>query len=482
MSLDRPPLFTAANKLHDGDRGYSQNESPEFSLFPKLPVELQLEIWDHAAAQPRFFQMRLRMTRRTYKWIYDCKPLDSPLSTACRASRKAFLRFWCTSTITNPSHLGITNDKGDKTWYRPQLDVMVLGPSVGMGCHFNMPGAREIQHLALDYDFAHEVLRDFISNRLAFSRERGKMPRAFPNLRTFQIYADWIGPGLEPSDRPAKDRVDETTTTTTRDLSSPTTENYAYWIDLLERYADGYQMSGPGILLLTGHQIWARQLTAKSYLSPRTAFFDTVPALHQLAQRDPTLGLGTRRSRARSPSPGQAPHPSLKVGPPHRVHRVPGRLPEVDALRPGTHTPFRQGRVPEGPQVASGPRPRRPRGDRLALARQVGRPTPHPRGQRDPAPGDPRPLPFRDPQSIQVGPIGVRQGALGKAADPLLPAPAYLGGARGMDRLAGQAGRRRPPADGPGHRLDPVVPRSAAPDVRPTAGDAGPVPQRLLWT
>ncbi|KAK8045934.1 hypothetical protein PG996_013998 [Apiospora saccharicola] len=122
------------------------------------------------------------------------------------------------------------------------------------------PRNGKIQQLALHYDLAHEVLRDFISNRLAFRLEMGSMPMAFPNLRTFQIYADWIGPGLEPSDRPAKGRVDETTTatttTTTRDLSSPTTEKYAHWIDLLERYADGYQMSGPGVLLLTGHQVW----------------------------------------------------------------------------------------------------------------------------------------------------------------------------------------------------------------------------------
>jgi hypothetical protein len=91
---------------------HSVREDRTFTLFPKLPTELQLQIWEHALPGPRIIN------------ISPPRPSDGlslpPMMAACRQSRAVILRNYDTSADEM-----IQNPRLFLDFWDPTLDTLV---------------------------------------------------------------------------------------------------------------------------------------------------------------------------------------------------------------------------------------------------------------------------------------------------------------------------------------------------------------------
>ncbi|KAK8117026.1 uncharacterized protein PG998_005307 [Apiospora kogelbergensis] len=147
----RPPVFTPCNKQEYPENSLSEGQ--RFTLFTKLPAELQLEIWKIAAAAPQIFRLN---SGRKYQ--------IPSLIIACQASQEVFLKVW-----PNKSNLG-------------EKDLVVLDRTFDYSQRIN-EGADEIYHVAIHYDSSTNTTTHDLEQRLV---------RLFPRLRTWELYAEWI--------------------------------------------------------------------------------------------------------------------------------------------------------------------------------------------------------------------------------------------------------------------------------------------------
>ncbi|KAK8062712.1 pectinesterase precursor [Apiospora hydei] len=192
MAVDRPPLFHLYNDPMNSNCRPRENHA-QFTLFPKLPLELQFLVWELAASEPRIFRLKVRASR-----IVNTTPLhdlQSSLLSACRASRKAFLE--APGLVRSPDGVGGPDSEGRRAavvWH-PDRDLVVFDTiSLSIAnIQDDIAGSNDIRHLAFPFEPAQEILMD-LCHPSHFHLREGWLPRRFPNLKTWQIYADWIDP------------------------------------------------------------------------------------------------------------------------------------------------------------------------------------------------------------------------------------------------------------------------------------------------
>ncbi|KAK7911489.1 hypothetical protein PG985_013970 [Apiospora marii] len=257
MAPSQPPLFSPYKKLHCIENGLAA-KPPQFTLFPKLPPELQLMIWEHAASEPHILQLNLakRHGRQTELGGFVTESLEmkciynqqSPLLTACRASRCAFLRV--PGTVQSAFGLGAPLKGGRGVLWRPNMDLVVLDRSFTRGDLDLIMGSEVIRHLAVHYDLAREL---FSESSSPFQTEKGRRQwwrrLGFRNLRTWEIYAPWIvssGP-LANASKATRDFMG---------ILGGTHHFFAGWIDRLDalQAVNGLRRNGPHIVWVPPRQ------------------------------------------------------------------------------------------------------------------------------------------------------------------------------------------------------------------------------------
>ncbi|KAK8029581.1 hypothetical protein PG993_010872 [Apiospora rasikravindrae] len=254
MALNLPLLPTPGKvPQHSDDR--PEGDLAQFTLFPDLPFELRLQIWEHAACEPRNWQLHMQpRDQLNAYWHFHfhvmgfCQVgpmhhLASPLSATCRASRKAFLR--ASREVHFADLSGEPFRPGGKllglVWY-PVLGLTVMDRWFDMSSLPAVVGTGQIRHLALDFNRARDVLFN-LGTPSHFCPGVGWLPTHFPHLKTWQIYAEWI----EPSARQTMDPVE------VWNFSIPILKDFAAWIERLDPDAGGiggYRRGGPGIVLV----------------------------------------------------------------------------------------------------------------------------------------------------------------------------------------------------------------------------------------
>jgi hypothetical protein len=103
-----------------------------FTLFPHLPTELRLKIWDHALPSPRLIDLNLSITKTR---ITTARP--PILLSVCAESREAAQRHYARAFATSTSPAG--------TWVDPARDVVVLCPPCSASC-YSAPSCFECFH------------------------------------------------------------------------------------------------------------------------------------------------------------------------------------------------------------------------------------------------------------------------------------------------------------------------------------------------
>ncbi|PVH81380.1 hypothetical protein DL98DRAFT_514762 [Cadophora sp. DSE1049] len=87
-----------------------------FPLFPLLPTEIRLKIWQQALEQPRLLPIRISYHPDTKQPIFHCSQLPPRLLSVCRESRDEALHF----------HI-LVNDGGVSSFYfNSQTDTVSL--------------------------------------------------------------------------------------------------------------------------------------------------------------------------------------------------------------------------------------------------------------------------------------------------------------------------------------------------------------------
>ncbi|KAK7959347.1 uncharacterized protein PG986_004201 [Apiospora aurea] len=168
--------------------------SPKVSTHYRPP----LLIWKHAAAAPTI--LRLDKDGAVY--------FESGLLTACTASRAAFLQFpgtvrslygWGAAKKVGSSDFDCDYTQRPRSakpgvWWRPQLDLVVLGRGINRDDLGRIAGADQIRHLAIHYDdaFASSLDGPFLVSLSTNERWGEWLTTILPNLRTWEIYAEWI--------------------------------------------------------------------------------------------------------------------------------------------------------------------------------------------------------------------------------------------------------------------------------------------------
>ncbi|KAK8062713.1 hypothetical protein PG997_014810 [Apiospora hydei] len=192
---DRPPVYTPDEEQRYPGDCLPGGSSLPFTRFLDFPADIQLLIWKHAAAAPAI--LRLDKNGAVY--------FESGLLTACTASRAAFLQFpgtvrslygWGAAKKAGPSDFDCDYPQCPRSgkpgvWWRPQLDLVVLGRGMQRNDLGRIAGADQIRHLAIHYD-------DAISYRyrpyfVSFSTNEQWdhwLTTIFPDLRTWEIYAE----------------------------------------------------------------------------------------------------------------------------------------------------------------------------------------------------------------------------------------------------------------------------------------------------
>ncbi|KAK8137154.1 hypothetical protein PG984_005094 [Apiospora sp. TS-2023a] len=250
MASYQPPLFDPYKQLRDPPNTPIASPS-EFTLFPKLPPELQLMIWEHAASEPHILE--LNVAKRRY-FPYDdgivleeveTKCMDdqqSPLLTACHDSRWAFLRVPGTFRSWGGIGASLLGRRG--VAWRPTMDLVVLGRTVTKADLEFILGFNQIWHLAMHYDLARGLIGEcqtpYHSER--YRRQHWWKRLGLCSLRTWEIYAEWIAPD-DPSVH-----ASEATRNFMGRLGS-TCDSLAGWIEMLDRYAsEGLRRNGPHVV------------------------------------------------------------------------------------------------------------------------------------------------------------------------------------------------------------------------------------------
>ena len=202
MAPWQPPLFAPYKGFNYGGNISRANNS-QFPLFSKLPPELRITIWEHAALEPHILQLKVakRHVRQTPLGMSVTESLElkcmyaqqNPLLFACRASRRAFLRV--PDTVQSP-FLPVAPLKGGKgVLWRPETDLVVLDRSFTRKDLVLITGSEEIRHLAVHYGLVRELLSELSAPfQTAETRRQWWRPLGFRNLRTWEIYAPWIAP------------------------------------------------------------------------------------------------------------------------------------------------------------------------------------------------------------------------------------------------------------------------------------------------
>ncbi|KAK7911490.1 hypothetical protein PG985_013971 [Apiospora marii] len=190
----RPPVYTHNKEYRNRRNSPSADLSPQFPLFARLPSELQLQIWEHAAAAPQILLIDKDYVLHS----------ESGLLAACTASRTAFLQFpEPVRTRHGLSSAPKDNEEplGRRLECRLGLDLLVLDEEAGAWLRDwtalrRIPRAREIRHLAVPYHAAFGAA--FMPDHRTGEATNGisdfdwRMAKYFPSLRTWEVYADWI--------------------------------------------------------------------------------------------------------------------------------------------------------------------------------------------------------------------------------------------------------------------------------------------------
>ncbi|KAK8029582.1 hypothetical protein PG993_010873 [Apiospora rasikravindrae] len=172
----RPPVYTPDKEHRYPGDCLPGDPSPPFTRFLEFPAEIQLLIWEHAAAAPTILQLDAT----------GIAHFESGLLTACTASREAFLNFPGTVRSRHGlggAYKGPCDDCHSQRPRKGQHGVWWLG---------HIAGAGEIRHLAIHYDSFNAFAKyrhEKIPGNAAWDYW---LTKQFPRLRTWEIYAEWI--------------------------------------------------------------------------------------------------------------------------------------------------------------------------------------------------------------------------------------------------------------------------------------------------
>ncbi|KAK8045933.1 hypothetical protein PG996_013997 [Apiospora saccharicola] len=250
MASYQPPLFDPFKQLRDPRITPIRNPL-KFTLFPKLPPELQLMIWEHAASEPHILELNVakRCGRNSPYGGFVLEEVEtrcmddqqSPLLTACRDSWRAFLRV--PGTVAYWSGLGASAQGRRGVMWRPHMDLVVLGRTVTQADLEFILGSHQILHLAMHYELARGLIGECRTPHHSEGYRRRWWRRlGFRNLRTWEMFAEWIAPD------DSSVHASKATRNFMGRLGS-TSDSLAGWIEMLDRYAsEPLRRNGPHVV------------------------------------------------------------------------------------------------------------------------------------------------------------------------------------------------------------------------------------------